>query len=248
MEQAEQLSKAGERLVPALAQHWTLDLEKASETVRAASLVGGPAALDLIEQVVGKVRAARPGAFDSEVSRAWQYFDIDEYARRVLVRLRPAAILVADIRNVVQPLTQVLSLRTITVEPFEGTVSLQDWAALPDLRLLVFYGLESGQLQGLEVCRQITDLRLVEYESFDFSNFGWPPFLKSLEIASSSSLKTLKGLIRATSLERIVVKDCPVLTDVQGYDQLPNLTDAAIQTRYASYRHKDGYITITKEY
>ena len=38
MEQAEQLSKAGEPLIPPLARNWTRDTRKAPETIRAAAL------------------------------------------------------------------------------------------------------------------------------------------------------------------------------------------------------------------
>ncbi len=86
MEQAEQLSKAGERLIPLLDQHLPRVPMKAAEIIRASSLVGGAEALDLIEKVVRRCVESdvRRELYVHEVKRASQYFNSNEYARRVI--------------------------------------------------------------------------------------------------------------------------------------------------------------------
>ena len=81
MDQAEQMAAAGEELIPLLTAHWSRNPQNAPETIRAASLVGGSAALNLIRDINVHFGTSD---LDTELTRAWQYFDSDDYARQVL--------------------------------------------------------------------------------------------------------------------------------------------------------------------
>ena len=85
MEQAEQLSKAGDRLIPLLDQNLPPVPRKAAEIIRAASLVGGTQALKLIEKVVQRCVEANVGleGVTHEIERASQYFNPREFEHRV---------------------------------------------------------------------------------------------------------------------------------------------------------------------
>ena len=146
MEQAEQLSKVGERLIPLLTQYIpprepgdsSPDPEGIRPTIRAASLVGGALSLDLIESI-----AAEYGSYSSpiknELLRAWQYFDPDEYERRVFVPMNPSEIIVDDFTRIIRPLSRITSLRQILVNPFgDDVVQLASLGDLPDLEVLGF--------------------------------------------------------------------------------------------------------------
>jgi len=85
MEQARELSGAGTRLIRPLAQEWTRSKAHAPETIRAASLVGSPAALDLIEMIMPHASSSNDDLLFSEIVRASQYFDPDDYERRILI-------------------------------------------------------------------------------------------------------------------------------------------------------------------
>jgi hypothetical protein len=92
MEQAKELSGAGTRLIRPLAQEWTRSKNHAPETIRAASLVASPAALDLIEIIIPQASINNDNSLFSEIIRASQYFDTDDYERRMkqalLIRIR----------------------------------------------------------------------------------------------------------------------------------------------------------------
>ena len=62
-------------------------MTKASETIRAASLVGGPTAIELIEDIVSKYPEDQCDSLLQEVKRAAQYFDTGDYEHRVVVPL-----------------------------------------------------------------------------------------------------------------------------------------------------------------
>jgi hypothetical protein len=88
MDQAKELSAVGTALIPLLSKNWARDLSKAPETIRVSSLIGGSAALDLIESVVSQYHLDDRNLDDRnvdpmirEVERASQYFDASDYRR-----------------------------------------------------------------------------------------------------------------------------------------------------------------------
>jgi hypothetical protein len=95
LDQAEALSHAGERLLPLLASELSSvrfganAVATVQATIRAAALIGGPRALDLIAALVQPGRVARPVRDDSvlrdEIMRAWDYFPAARYPELVLL-------------------------------------------------------------------------------------------------------------------------------------------------------------------
>jgi len=78
--QAEILARIGEPLLDLLADHPPHGQRQATATIRAASTVGGPAALPIISRC-SKI----PGiSVHDELMRAWHLFDNQEYATKVL--------------------------------------------------------------------------------------------------------------------------------------------------------------------
>jgi hypothetical protein len=53
-------------------------------TIRAASLVGGSSALELIELIIPQTSGSNDNSLFAEIVRASQYFEPDEYGRRIL--------------------------------------------------------------------------------------------------------------------------------------------------------------------
>ncbi len=96
MSQAEELSGLGTRLIKPLLTRLRQDMNMAPEAIRAASLVGGQSALELIEYVA-KNYGGRSSKLQEEILRAWQYFDHDDYAQRVVEPLRDKGIKIPDL-------------------------------------------------------------------------------------------------------------------------------------------------------
>jgi len=221
MDQAELLSKAGERLIPLLVQsipHNTQNevnevIGTIRPTIRAASLIGGPLALDLIETIVTEI-----GPYDSpirnELLRAWQYFDPDEYERRVLNLMDLTYIIVDDLPRVIGALPRITSLREILVNPFgDDVVQLAQLANLPHLELLGFASIRARQLQGLAACRQVMTLDLPSFRGENLAGLEIPPNLQELTIRTSNII-SLVGTKIPRSLLTLELNDCKELRDV----------------------------------
>ncbi len=223
MEQAEQLSKAGERLIPILDRHWSKVPDKGDETIRAASLVGGPLALELIQNVTSHLGTEMMGMTDTEVMRAWQYFDVEEYARRVLAPMGASSVIVDDINRIIRALPQLTSLKMITINPFKSAIKFEGLSALPKLDTISFADVRAEQLLGISQCRQIKNLILMNYLSENFLHLELSPTLESLYIGSSPVLTGLAGIRKYEALNHITLDDCPSLRSTISLSELSDL-------------------------
>lgn len=219
MEQAEQLSAVGERLIPLLASHWTRDTRRAPETIRAASLVGGDAAMGLIRDV--SLRHDIPDVA-SEVSRAWQYFDADDYARRVLAASRPREIDVSSGRFL-RALTAVPSVARLTIHSGERAgMDLDPATVLPGVKELTLQGTHPD-LPALDSFPQLESLTIWNYPYGDIRQLPFLPTLTKLEIYSSIALTSLDGIERQPAITRVGLYGCENLSSVSHLSQLPSL-------------------------
>ena len=222
--QAEQLSSAGEALIPLLARYWTRDVKRISYTIRAASLVGGSLALDLITNAISQnPPAERNDALKGEIMRAWQYFDTEDYARRILPIIKSENLIIDELPKVAPWLSYATSVRHFLINPFSGIANLQGLAELPHLRRLSFANLRAAQLVGLSECRNIESLSIFGYDSRDLSDLQIPPALKSLFIADSRRIGSLTGIEQASSLVHLVIRNCPEIKNLDILSGLPNL-------------------------
>jgi hypothetical protein len=227
MDEAEQLSKAGERLIPLLTQYASktrLRRDFRPWIIRAASLVGGPEALDLIGNVATNLSVR---SMQTEVLRAWQYFNPDEYERRVLKHMNLDSIFVDDFPRIIQAISRLESLSEILVNPFNDMVDLDPLAGLPNLSHLGLAEVSAAQLQGLASCRQITRLTLPRFIGRDLSALEVPPNLEYLDIGAAE-LVSLTGIELWSSLVHLDLNGCPRLQDVQSLENLPKLKTLTI--------------------
>ena len=142
-EQAEQLSKLGQLIIPLLARHWSLNGGYPAETIRAASLVGGMEALRLIRDISARYlmptvpnqinEFSEQRRIETETMRAWQYFEADNYAREVLAPLQLTNLQVPDITKVIDGLSYLTSTTYLTILWLDGDVDLwliEQWVGL----------------------------------------------------------------------------------------------------------------------
>jgi NACHT domain len=242
MEQAEQLSSAGEGLIPVLAQHWWRELGRAPETIRAASLVGGPEALDLIKQVFANC-GNEDSALRAEIARAWQYFDADDYARHVLVPARPEELVVENGPKHVRSIANVTSVHHVLFSGFNGILDLEPLHVLPYLVKITFTSLEGKQLLNLDACQMLQELTLDLYKSPDL----WLPStetVKSLTIAHSKVLESLEGIDRFSGIEKVTLIDCNRLISIHQLAMLPRLRTIDMRD---CYKVSHGSISVVEE-
>ena len=63
----------------------------------------------------------------------------------------------------------------------------------------------------------------------NFECFKQMPKLKSVEVRGSATLKSLRGLEKCQSLERLTIKNCPNLEDTSAIETLTNLKSVTIE-------------------
>ncbi|MFE6098898.1 NACHT domain-containing protein [Streptomyces laurentii] len=79
MSDAKEIASAGEMVIPLIPER-RLSAPEAAATVRMASIVGGDGALSLISRLGRDTRVT----VKRELERAWQYFEVEEYAQKVM--------------------------------------------------------------------------------------------------------------------------------------------------------------------
>jgi hypothetical protein len=211
MEQAEQLSAAGEPLIPLLVSHWSRDTSKAAETIRAASLIGGTAAMDLIRDV--SLQQDDPETDEGELSRAWQYFHADDYAQRVLA---PRKIRSLDIgaASYLSALPHVPSVETLIIRHDED---------------------EEGDFDVLTACPRLKKLEVRNYQYSDMSALPLLPILEELQIYDAPALTSLAGIEQQQAVSSLALWNCTQLTALETLNLGPKLHYLAL----SDFHHLD---------
>jgi hypothetical protein len=170
MEQAEQLSASGEPLLPLLASRWSRDRGKAEETIRAASLIGGPAAMNLIRDVA-RQKAVSPSV-GYEVCRAWQYFDPDDFAQRVLASQEWPYLFIEDV-DYERALRHVSSVKLLSIRAnYDRAIDLDMISPLQALEgLYLDFAREVHSLWKLAACHEIRWIGFNAIRHVDLTDF-----------------------------------------------------------------------------
>jgi hypothetical protein len=203
------------------------DMRKAPETVRAATLVGGLSALQLIRDIA--VRCGDSIDITAELRRGWQYFDTDGYAQSVLA---PAKVKSFDVDDpaYLHALSNVPSVENLNILIREGGIeNLDVLAGFPELTYLRLKDapMRYGNLAGLLDCQKLSDLKLAG----GGSRLPPLPFLRHLTrltIMDNDNLTSLAGL-EQHNVVKLVLSRLPSLADIRQVEKLDNLTQVTIR-------------------
>ena len=130
--QAEVLATIGEPLLDLLTQRPARGARQAAATIRAASLVGGEAAVPLIA-ACGRVSGE---AVHRELFRAWPLFDPEEYARIALSGAPDTTNVVIESPSLIPGLKHIPQLDILQIDFREGYGNLRFIHGLPGITLL----------------------------------------------------------------------------------------------------------------
>jgi len=232
MIQAEQLAASGPPLIALLAGYWKSEPALVAQTIRAASLVGGASAMELIGDIVWSM-ANDPyddRSMMAELPRAWQYFDTEEFARRVLARAQVTTLHVSE-PSQLSALRLVPSLRDLTVGGNgRGVIDMSAFAGLSQITHLTLVGThQSFDLDLLRWCPQIASLTLWNYQGADLLSLPRLPELSALEISAGLHLRSLWGIGQFARLSSLRVSDCAELAfSWDPFVNLPGLKEVRL--------------------
>ena len=189
--QAEILSRIGEPLLDLLAERTPRGARQSAATIRAASLVGGDAALKIIApcaRIDG--RSVR-----GELLRAWPLFDPEEYARLALSHSPHSRSLTVDDPSLLPGLRHVAGLEDLSVNFREGHGDLGILRDLPALtRLNVMTDPQLRDLRPLTGHPGLRKVLIQEVGTVDLGPLATLPELRYLyfwadRVANAESLR-----------------------------------------------------------
>jgi hypothetical protein len=207
MPEAQDVASAGQLAVPLLREHQAESGPTVAACVRALALIGGDHSLHAL---IGYGHDNRVEVVD-ELLRAWDSFDLIEFAMRVL----------AD-----SPLRHGLFHVT-------SRAQLPALQYLRRLRYLVLHELEDSlPVNDLEVVRGLTSLVHVDAtiasDCTDLSPLATLEQLQQLEIANCAAVSDLRPLSRLTALQSLTLRGCNSLIDLTPLADMRNLKDLTI--------------------
>lgn len=130
--QAETLARVGEPLLDLLASRPVRRVDQAAATIRAASIVGGHAALRLIKSAA----LFKGNSVRNEVMRAWPFFDARDYAVKVVSGSPYAKSLLITDPALASTLKCIPELTSLTLDFVDGSGDLSVIEDLPQLKYL----------------------------------------------------------------------------------------------------------------
>lgn len=220
---AKELAAVGESVLPLLPRSGrNLLAPHAASTVRTASLVGGEAALDILS---GYGSDSRKSVY-AELSRAWTFFDVEEYAKRVMSK---SPIARRDLRIDHEQLLP-------TLKYFSDLTSLQcvcpvdnfDWVDhCASLKHLAVWGPNGGVVEAISRLSNLEGLALgfVDLEEESLGNLSVLKRLRvlNLNLVDSLDLKAEK-IPSLKELYYLQVGGAGVVNGAFVDENLPKLT------------------------
>ena len=240
MEQAEQLSTAGNLLIQPLARYWAKHVDKAAETVRAASLIGTPAAMNIIRDVVSHPKLRNN--ISAELCRAWQYFEADPYAQEILARsgIRELSLDTAAQLDAARYVDTAIELNVALYEGERYDLSRLGEISRLSTVTLNFSGSRIMASWG-GACEGIEDLRLYNFPRRDLSMLPLMDKLRRLTISQADNLIDLSGIENANNnLDTLDIADSCRLISLRELNICASLRTLRISNSH--YLDLDGFI------
>ncbi|WP_169809264.1 NACHT domain-containing protein [Actinomadura chibensis] len=216
---ARSLATAGEPVLARLPENLTgLSAAAAAATVQAAWLINGSAALEVLARYASDPRES----VRAELVKAWNYFDADEFAKRVLARLPAGADLHISKPHQVRAIGEVspLSKLSVYVKRIDDFGFLERHAAtLVGLALLAHQ-----PPQDLSLLPPLPALKSIQLDFPRLSDLGFLdalPRLKEIWLLECNAVTDFAPLKRQTELSSLWLHNCVHLTRL---DALPPLS------------------------
>lgn len=216
---ARSLATAGEPVLHKLPTNLEeLPREAAEATVQTAWLINGPSALDLLAHYASDKRRN----IQFEVTRAWEYFDPEEYAERVLATMPPGAPIFVRSATQFAALPKIPPLAEVEAS-VTGPVDLQALAAHSSSlqQLYLYYDEPGADLTRLPELPNLVHLALGLPKLTDLSFLDQLPPLRMVWFTHCRDIQDYSPLIRFSELETLALFNS---SQLRNLNQLPPLT------------------------
>ncbi|MEU1349733.1 NACHT domain-containing protein [Streptomyces sp. NPDC005795] len=238
MTDAKELAAAGDLVIPLIPAR-RFSASEAAATIRMAALVSGDGALSLISRFARDKRKT----VQREIRQAWEYFDAEEYARRILSQdpesWRSASIYLPHMLWGLRHLPELKYVQVICrvngTEWARGLDSLETLSLHKPVRDLSFAAIAAGCMQVRQIdlsvanatdsFEQLTGLRQLERlnilrmgdGSFSLASFPYLPQLKRLSLHGSVGTINLVDLaVKSPNLRSLWLSSDPTPIDTSG--------------------------------
>lgn len=224
LREAKELAAAGDLAVPFLRTEKRLKSQHAAACVRALSLVGTEAALDVLKTYAHDTRQA----VRQELFRGWPSFDPEEYAKSILkddmfVIVKPGV-----------PLSALRHLNQLTYLTIDGAaeVSATPLTQLQHLKTLSVYGgrtTAAADLTDLSKLVELEELLLRKISTATLPSLASLKRLKDVDLSELPNLQGIEELLNAKCLERIHLSDLPQVAHIPQLHKIKTLRDVSIR-------------------
>ncbi|GLZ15886.1 ATP-binding protein [Actinomadura sp. NBRC 104425] len=224
---ARSLATAGEPVLARLPQSLDgLSEASARATVQTAWLINGPEALDVLARYAADPRVA----VQLELSDAWEYFDPDEYAERVLAARPPGGALVVTSPDRLAALSKASPVSSLAARNLDGRVDLgflsAHAASLQQLHL--YYSEPGADLTSLPVLPQLRGLVVDAPGLADLGFLDTLPPLKVIWLQRCEDIEDYSPLLRSTALQTLGLVGCRRLRPLRQLPPLGTVNDLSL--------------------
>jgi len=224
MTDAKALAAAGELAVNHLAKREGASATTNAACVRALALIAGDAALDKLEEYANDSREA----VVNELLKAWDSFDRETYARRVLSRtFRDTSRLRLERLPSVDGIQYFTNLTELDLAGCEQISDLSPLASLTQLKRLDLAGCKQiSNLGPLASLTQLTELDLVDCEQVsDLGPLASLTQLIELDLTGCKQINDLSPLASLTQLAKLYLVFCEQVGDLSPLASLTQLAE-----------------------
>lgn len=209
--QAEILARIGEPLLDLLAERPARGVRQAAATIRAASLVGGDAALPIIA-AAGKTHGSN---VRDELMRAWPLFDAEDYARVALADSPNCHYVTISSPDLISGLRYITKLKRVGIQLQDGHGDLSFMRDLP--------GVESLNIMSDPALRELSPVSGHPTLESIYVQGG-----QSIDLAPLGTLPKLRyAYLRSRCVENIeALESCALLDHIglNGFSEIGNLS------------------------
>lgn len=202
-----------------------LSVAAASATVQTAWMINGPRALDILASYSQDPRTP----VQAELIEAWDYFNVDDYAKRVLAAM-PHCGMTLPVRSQSQyhALKHIPEIKSLTIAARRISA-----VARLDLQPLIRYSnclknltvQSEVEIDGLPVIRQLEKLELLTlgYQLDDIDFLHEVPQLHNLALYGLDEVTDFSPIAEQTQLLSLSLSGCRHLTDLESLPPLGRL-------------------------